>query len=92
MRNIVAITTTINGKKCFVKSCLNRFDHKISVELSAEPQEAKDFLSEADARKYCDRIFNPYERIYTVEKITIIQQTKMPTGQTQSWLEQRVMK
>jgi hypothetical protein len=92
MRNIIAITSIYQGRKSYVTGCTNRFDGKITPELSTDQDSAKDFLTETEATKICDKLFNPFERKYIVETIKVIQPTKHLTSQTQSWLEQRVMK
>lgn len=92
MRHIVAITTIYNGRTSYVSGLFNRFDKTITVELSINQNEAKDFLTNKSAEDTVSKIYNPFDRIYSVEKLTIMQLKPFTNGQTQSWLEARVMK
>lgn len=71
MTTIFAITTNYQGRRRYVTGYFNRFDKSVNVELSEDRTLAKDFGSMAAAKFICSKIFNPYERTYVSEQLTM---------------------
>lgn len=90
--SIIAITATDKGRKSYVISTFNRFDKTIRVELSHDKNAAKDFQTESAAAEILPKIYNPFERSYSIEKITFSSGSDPVITRTQSWIEERVLK
>jgi hypothetical protein len=90
--SIIAITATDKGLTSYVISTFNRFDNKINVELSHDREKAKDFNTESAAAEILRKIYNPYERSYSIEKIKFSPNQKTVITRTQSWIEEKVLK
>jgi len=90
-RTIVAVTTAYNGNKRYVTSTIPRINGQKAVELFEDPSKAHDFLTMHHAQDLLPKIFNPFERIYQAETITVTQPPAFDV-KTQSWLEEKVLK
>lgn len=90
--SIIAIIATDKGRRSFVTSTFNRFDKKINVELSHDQALAKDFKTREAANEILPKIYNPFERTYSIEEIKFTSGTKTPVTRTQSWIEEKVLK
>jgi hypothetical protein len=69
-RTIVAISVNTSPKR-FIQSTYNRFDNTIGVELTEDPGQARDFQTLSYGKEVAAKIFNPYDRKYTAEKMQV---------------------
>lgn len=61
------IFTTINGKKCYIESTVNRFNGAKVLEYTTDIEKAKPFLTLKDLQLFSDKIHNPYNRHFETE-------------------------
>lgn len=69
-KNIYVISNDARPKR-YVMNTGKRFDNSLAAETTIHVNQAKDFGSMAMAKSIIARIFNPCERKYKAEKITI---------------------
>lgn len=70
-RTIVAISANTKPTR-YVTTTHNRADKSVAVELSDDKNQAHDFVNAENANNIIKRIFNPWERKFTVVKLEVI--------------------
>lgn len=70
MRKIIAISANTKPVR-YVMSTSNRPDGKIAAELTANKDQAFDFVTMDNACRIIEKIVNPFERVYMAEEILI---------------------
>lgn len=76
MRNIIAIEVNTNPTK-WVSAIFNRVGNSIRVELTDNKDLAHDFLTEAKAKEVLPNIYNPFDRVFSVKKLKVLQPAAM---------------
>lgn len=69
-RSITVIITTIQNRVHYIRKTIGRQDGRYMVELTTSSKEAQDF-SLAKANEIVPKIFNPHDRVFTVEDTLI---------------------
>jgi hypothetical protein len=71
-RKIVAIQANTHPTR-WVSSIHKRFDMKVSVEFTDDKNQAKDFSDRKTAEGMVAKIFNPFDRVFTVMDMSVTQ-------------------
>ena len=72
MRTIIAIQANTNPTK-WVSGIFNRVGNSIRVELTDDKNLAHDFLTEAKANEVLPNIHNPFDRVFKVKTLKVVQ-------------------
>lgn len=76
MRTIIAIQANTNPTK-WVSGIFNRVGNSIRVELTDDKNLAHDFLTEAKANEVLPNIYNPFDRVFKVKTMKVVQPETM---------------